>query len=222
MTAGRLVDGEEAMSVGTTSSTRDPHVAAANLRRHGRRATSARISLMLSLSELGHATPEQLHTTLAPTHPRLNASTVYRTLESLTDIGPSPTPTPTSPDRPPATTSPTAPSTPTSSARTAAPPPHCADAPCNGSSPSWPPTPDSPSPSPTSPCRATANHAKPSATDHPCSGIRHRQTSSSNGSAHHRRRHSPRRVRCRLGDDARKPGANVRSPHRLAIANDLR
>jgi len=118
MTAGRLVDGEEAMSVGTTSPTRDPHVAAANLRRHGRRATSARISLMLSLSELGHATPEQLHTTLAPTHPRLNASTVYRTLESLTDIGPSPTPT--SPDRPPATTSPTAPSTPTSSARTAA------------------------------------------------------------------------------------------------------
>ncbi len=72
---------------GTTSPTRDPHVAAAALRRHGLRATSARIALILGLGELGHATPEQLHTTLAPTHPGLNVSTVYRTLESLTDLG---------------------------------------------------------------------------------------------------------------------------------------
>ncbi len=65
---------------------RDPHVVAVSLRRQGLRATSARITLILGLSELGHATPEQLHTALAPTHPGLNVSTVYRTLKSLTDV----------------------------------------------------------------------------------------------------------------------------------------
>jgi len=78
---------EEVMAMGTTSPTRDPNVVATSLRQQGLRATSARITLILGLGELGHATPEQLHSALAPAHPGLNVSTVYRTLESLTDLG---------------------------------------------------------------------------------------------------------------------------------------
>jgi len=78
---------EEVMAMGTTSPTRDPNVVATSLRQQGLRATSARITLILGLGELGHATPEQLHSALAPAHPGLNVSTVYRTLEALTDLG---------------------------------------------------------------------------------------------------------------------------------------
>lgn len=73
--------------MGEVRETLDATTAAATLRKRGLRATSARVSLIVGLSELGHATPEQLHAALVTRMPHLSPSTVYRTLESLVDTG---------------------------------------------------------------------------------------------------------------------------------------
>lgn len=57
----------------------------ATLRQQGLRATSARVALLAGLSELGHATVEQLHAVLVVAAPSMSLSTVYRTLESLAE-----------------------------------------------------------------------------------------------------------------------------------------
>lgn len=62
----------------------DPGDAISALRQRGLRATSARVAVLGGLSELGHATAEQLHLTLVPQLPALSLSTVYRTLDALT------------------------------------------------------------------------------------------------------------------------------------------
>lgn len=73
--------------MGEVRQTLDATSAAASLRSRGLRATSARVSLIVGLSELGHATPEQLHASLVSRLPNLSPSTVYRTLESLAGTG---------------------------------------------------------------------------------------------------------------------------------------
>ncbi len=55
------------------------------LRRHGLRVTAARALVLDALAALGHAAPEQIHEWAQPHLPGLNLSTVYRTLEVLTD-----------------------------------------------------------------------------------------------------------------------------------------
>lgn len=57
------------------------------LRARGLRATSARRLVLRSLSELGHATPEQLFTSMSPRLRGLSLSTIYRTVESLAASG---------------------------------------------------------------------------------------------------------------------------------------
>lgn len=73
--------------MGAVGETLDSSTAATSLRRRGLRATSARVSLIVGLSQLGHATPEQLHAALVTELPHLSPSTVYRTLESLAESG---------------------------------------------------------------------------------------------------------------------------------------
>ncbi len=55
------------------------------LKAQGLRATSARIALLHSLDELGYGTAEQLHAAVVSQLPSVSPSTVYRTLESLTE-----------------------------------------------------------------------------------------------------------------------------------------
>jgi Fe2+ or Zn2+ uptake regulation protein len=55
----------------------------ATLRQKGLRATSARVAVLASLSQVGHATVEHLHAVLVRAAPSMSLSTVYRTLESL-------------------------------------------------------------------------------------------------------------------------------------------
>jgi Fur family ferric uptake transcriptional regulator len=57
----------------------------AELRQRGLRATSARVAVLQTLGELGHLTAEQLHAALMPRLPTVNLSTVYRTVESLSE-----------------------------------------------------------------------------------------------------------------------------------------
>ncbi len=55
------------------------------LRGHGLRVTAARALVLDALAALGHAAPEQIHEWAQPHLQGLNLSTVYRTLEVLTD-----------------------------------------------------------------------------------------------------------------------------------------
>lgn len=71
--------------MGTAAQTVDVAEMVAALRQQGLRATSARVALLASLSELGHATVEQLHAVLVIAAPSMSLSTVYRTLESLAE-----------------------------------------------------------------------------------------------------------------------------------------
>jgi len=60
---------------------------AAVLRAHGLRATLARSLILDALQELGHGTPEQLHEAAESHVAGLSLSTVYRTLETMADLG---------------------------------------------------------------------------------------------------------------------------------------
>ncbi len=55
------------------------------LKTQGLRATAARIALLHSLNELGYATAEQLHAAVVTQLANVSPSTVYRSLESLTE-----------------------------------------------------------------------------------------------------------------------------------------
>lgn len=58
--------------------------AAAALRAAGHRVTRQRTTVLEAVAELGHATPEQIHSSVADV---ADLSTVYRTLELLEEIG---------------------------------------------------------------------------------------------------------------------------------------
>lgn len=64
-----------------------PGEAVSALRQRGLRATSARVAVLAEISELGHTTADQLHAALLPRLPAVSLSTVYRTLDALTDHG---------------------------------------------------------------------------------------------------------------------------------------
>lgn len=59
----------------------------AELRRRGYRLTPQRQLVLEAVSELGHATPEEIATAVRRTATGVNISTVYRTLELLEDLG---------------------------------------------------------------------------------------------------------------------------------------
>lgn len=76
---------QEATAVGVMTEQLDTAQCVTMLRQRGLRATSARVALLAGLSEVGHATVDQLHATLTVAAPSLSLSTVYRTLESLAE-----------------------------------------------------------------------------------------------------------------------------------------
>lgn len=57
------------------------------LRSHGYRVTDQRVAVLTAVSDLGHATPEEILARVQVEAPRVNLSTVYRTLEVLEDVG---------------------------------------------------------------------------------------------------------------------------------------
>ncbi|HTF06675.1 MAG TPA: Fur family transcriptional regulator [Asanoa sp.] len=57
------------------------------LRARGLRLTAQRQLVLEAVYELGHATPEQVHTAVRETAAGVNITTIYRTLELLEDIG---------------------------------------------------------------------------------------------------------------------------------------
>jgi len=57
------------------------------LRSHGYRVTDQRVAVLEAVEELGHATPEEICTRVQVNSPRVNLSTVYRTLEVLEEVG---------------------------------------------------------------------------------------------------------------------------------------
>lgn len=57
------------------------------LRAGGHRITPQRASILAAVAELEHPTPESILQHLKPSEPTLNASTVYRTLAVLQDLG---------------------------------------------------------------------------------------------------------------------------------------
>jgi Fur family transcriptional regulator, ferric uptake regulator len=59
----------------------------AQLRSRGYRVTSQRSLVLAAVAELGHATPEEILGRVQAESPRLNLSTVYRTLEVLEEVG---------------------------------------------------------------------------------------------------------------------------------------
>ena len=59
----------------------------AELRRRGYRLTPQRQLVLEAVGELGHATPEEIVTTVRRTASGVNISTVYRTLELLEELG---------------------------------------------------------------------------------------------------------------------------------------
>jgi Fur family ferric uptake transcriptional regulator len=69
--------------MGRRDSSADPRQLTFALRTRGLRATSARLTMLTCLAELGHATPEQLAAVVGSRLPGLSISTVYRTLEVL-------------------------------------------------------------------------------------------------------------------------------------------
>lgn len=60
---------------------------AAMLRERGLRLTPQRQLILEAVHELGHATPEQVHTYVRERVAGVNITTVYRTLELLEDLG---------------------------------------------------------------------------------------------------------------------------------------
>ena len=59
----------------------------AELRRRGYRLTPQRQLVLEAVGELGHATPEEILTSVRRTASGVNVSTVYRTLELLEELG---------------------------------------------------------------------------------------------------------------------------------------
>ena len=59
----------------------------AELRAQGYRLTPQRQLVLEAVGELGHATPEEIATTVRQTASGVNISTVYRTLELLEELG---------------------------------------------------------------------------------------------------------------------------------------
>jgi Fur family ferric uptake transcriptional regulator len=57
------------------------------LRARGLRLTAQRQLVLEAVYSLGHATPDQVHATVAKTAAGVNISTVYRTLELLEELG---------------------------------------------------------------------------------------------------------------------------------------
>ena len=57
------------------------------LRERGLRLTPQRQLILEAVHELGHATPEQVHTTVRERVAGVNITTVYRTLELLEELG---------------------------------------------------------------------------------------------------------------------------------------
>ena len=57
------------------------------LRARGLRLTAPRQLILDAVTELGHATPEQVHAEVRGTAPGVNITTVYRTLELLEELG---------------------------------------------------------------------------------------------------------------------------------------
>ncbi|MGN9910864.1 Fur family transcriptional regulator [Phytohabitans sp. LJ34] len=57
------------------------------LRARGLRLTAQRQLVLEAVHELGHATPEQLHTAVRGVAAGVNITTIYRTLELLEDLG---------------------------------------------------------------------------------------------------------------------------------------
>ncbi|SNT61676.1 Fur family transcriptional regulator, ferric uptake regulator [Asanoa hainanensis] len=57
------------------------------LRARGLRLTAQRQLVLEAVYELGHATPEQLHSAVRETAAGVNITTIYRTLELLEDLG---------------------------------------------------------------------------------------------------------------------------------------
>ena len=57
------------------------------LRGTGRRLTPQRQLILSAVEELGHATPDEVHARVQQQVSSVNASTVYRTLEVLEDLG---------------------------------------------------------------------------------------------------------------------------------------
>lgn len=66
----------------------NPDDAAAELRRHGLRATPQRLAVLGALMDrAGDATAQGLHDELQRSHPGIGLATVYRTLGALADAG---------------------------------------------------------------------------------------------------------------------------------------
>jgi Fur family transcriptional regulator, ferric uptake regulator len=59
----------------------------ADLRARGYRLTPQRQLVLEAVATLGHATPDEIATTVRETARGVNISTVYRTLELLEDLG---------------------------------------------------------------------------------------------------------------------------------------
>lgn len=59
----------------------------AQLHERGYRVTPQRALVLSAVNELGHATPEEILVRVQEESPRVNLSTVYRTLEVLEDVG---------------------------------------------------------------------------------------------------------------------------------------
>ncbi|BCB80190.1 transcriptional repressor [Phytohabitans flavus] len=57
------------------------------LRSRGLRLTAQRQLVLEAVHQLGHATPEQLHTAVREVAAGVNITTIYRTLELLEDLG---------------------------------------------------------------------------------------------------------------------------------------
>jgi len=57
------------------------------LRSHGYRVTEQRVSVLNAVSELNHGTPEEILVRVQADSPRVNLSTIYRTLEVLEEVG---------------------------------------------------------------------------------------------------------------------------------------
>jgi Fur family ferric uptake transcriptional regulator len=74
---------------GETSVPGDPPAATlrAELRAKGYRLTPQRQLVLEAVTELGHATPDEVAEEVRRTAPAVNISTVYRTLELLEDLG---------------------------------------------------------------------------------------------------------------------------------------
>jgi Fur family ferric uptake transcriptional regulator len=60
---------------------------AERLHAHGYRVTPQRTHVLAAVNDLGHATPEEILVRVRAQAPRVNLSTVYRTLEVLEEVG---------------------------------------------------------------------------------------------------------------------------------------